>query len=318
MTAARAGPRQFGRVPTEAICGGSLRAIKGKAAALAVYLVYAARADSHFTAWMSEAAIAGATGLTSEAIRQARRQLERVGLLVNTDRREHRCIVYRLSATPQPGLGFPEGRHPNAGRGLAARNPNDTRGVEPCNPNGGRGVAPRNPNENGGCPDARNPNERPEIGLVTPTSVGINIPENIGRKKARAQKSKSACAFTADQIKSVYAEYPRKIGKAAALKAIARALKAIAKADDPPADPVAWLIERVRQFAQSPAGLAGRFTPHPASWFNAERYDDDPDEWNRQSDNHVDPQTERRQRKVAQEFPEPNLPLPVTSYGGER
>ena len=148
------------------------------------------------------------------------------------------------------------------------------------------------------------------------TVVGINIPENKGREKERAQKRKSACAFTGDQIKSVYQAYPRKVGKAAALKAIRKALATIAKADDPPADPVAWLTQRVRMFAASPAGEAGRFTPHPSTWFNQGRYDDDPDEWNRH-DHHVDPQAERRRQKAAQEFPEPDLPLPITSYGGQ-
>lgn len=78
---------------------------------------------------------------------------------------------------------------------------------------------------------------------------------------------------------SIYAAYPRKVGKTKALKAIGKALDDIARRKPAPADPAAWLLERVRAFAASPAGKRGEFTPHPANWFLAARYDDDPREW---------------------------------------
>jgi hypothetical protein len=82
-------------------------------------------------------------------------------------------------------------------------------------------------------------------------------------------------------IERIYESYPRKVGKGQALKAIAKAIKAIAGRADV-SDPAAWLLERVQAFAASPAGQAGKFTPYPGAWFNAARYDDDPAEWNRE------------------------------------
>jgi len=45
--------------------------------------------------------------------------------------------------------------------------------------------------------------------------------------------------------------------------------------------PFDWLLGRVKAFATSPAGQAGKFTPHPATWFNGGRYEDDDAEWAR-------------------------------------
>lgn len=85
------------------------------------------------------------------------------------------------------------------------------------------------------------------------------------------------------EAESVYGYYPRKVGKAAALKAIAKALAVIRQRPDAPGDPVTWLIDRVAEFARSPAGNAGGYTPYPSTWFNQGRYDDDPAEWNREA-----------------------------------
>ena len=45
-------------------------------------------------------------------------------------------------------------------------------------------------------------------------------------------------------------------------------------------DAVGFLLERTLLFAGSAAGNKGTFTPHPATWFNQERYLDDEQEWN--------------------------------------
>src|SRR5580704_140055 len=39
------------------------------------------------------------------------------------------------------------------------------------------------------------------------------------------------------------------------------------------------LHEKVTRFARSPAGNAGHFTPHGATWFNQARYLDDERDW---------------------------------------
>lgn len=94
-------------------------------------------------------------------------------------------------------------------------------------------------------------------------------------------------------LEGIYLAYPRHVSKASALKAIGKALDRIAGRPDAPADPVAWLLDRVQAFAESPAGQAGRFTPHPATWFNSGRYDDDSSEWNRREDFKSDHDDER-------------------------
>jgi hypothetical protein len=80
-------------------------------------------------------------------------------------------------------------------------------------------------------------------------------------------------------IDAIYQQYPRHVGKAAALKAIRVALRGIASRLGAPSDPAAWLTERVKRYADARAGQDPQFTPHPATWFNQGRFDDDPAEW---------------------------------------
>ena len=82
----------------------------------------------------------------------------------------------------------------------------------------------------------------------------------------------------AAQIEEVYRAYPRHIGKAAALKAIRLAVKRMEERDSGE-DAVAFLLERTKLFAASPAGKRGRYTAYPATWFNRESYLDDEQEW---------------------------------------
>jgi hypothetical protein len=76
-------------------------------------------------------------------------------------------------------------------------------------------------------------------------------------------KGKAEITATAQAI---YDAYPRKVGKPAAVKAIAKALAKI---------PAEELLARVQAFAESRKGQDPNFTPHPATWFNQERYADD-------------------------------------------
>lgn len=88
---------------------------------------------------------------------------------------------------------------------------------------------------------------------------------------------------------AIYRAYPRQIGRQAALKAIRASLDRItAEARTLGLDPAAWLLARVEEFAACTARWPAadrKFIPHPASWFNAGRYDDDPAEWGRSQKN---------------------------------
>lgn len=80
-----------------------------------------------------------------------------------------------------------------------------------------------------------------------------------------------------DKALVIYNAYPRKVGKAAALKAILAALRK---------ERFDILLEATGKFAASPAGRRGAYTPHPATWFNHERWLDDTTEWERSGDDH--------------------------------
>lgn len=92
-----------------------------------------------------------------------------------------------------------------------------------------------------------------------------------------------ATSLSDDSIKSLYLEYPRKVAPAKAMKAIRGAIQHLGSGKNAPrmmpADALEFLLEKVRKFRNSPAGSAGEYTPHPATWFNQARYLDDETEW---------------------------------------
>jgi len=92
----------------------------------------------------------------------------------------------------------------------------------------------------------------------------------IAHRKPRKQPE-----VVSSEAKAIYTLYPRHVGRESALRAILKALQRI------PGD---VLTERVKSYA----AVANRYTkedrefiPHPATWFNEARYDDDPREWER-------------------------------------
>jgi hypothetical protein len=88
---------------------------------------------------------------------------------------------------------------------------------------------------------------------------------------AIVEPAKVVPRFTVTDVEAIYQAYPRQIGKGDAIKAIEKALKGIDKPN-----PVQYLLAAVREFADSPAGKKGKFTPHPSTWFNAKQWLDEP------------------------------------------
>ena len=68
----------------------------------------------------------------------------------------------------------------------------------------------------------------------------------------------------------IYQAYPKKAARPAALRAIEKALKRY---------PAEFLLERVRRYALVVKGAETRYIPHPATWFNQERFNDPEDTW---------------------------------------
>lgn len=75
--------------------------------------------------------------------------------------------------------------------------------------------------------------------------------------------------MTDDGFDTFWSTYPRKIGKGAARKAWAKALKT--------AD-AATITAGAARYATERAGQDPKYTPHPATWLNAERWADEPEQ----------------------------------------
>lgn len=99
-------------------------------------------------------------------------------------------------------------------------------------------------------------------GLPFKMLVVLREYEKLAKKKAPQVSSAEA--------EAIYALYPRKIGKPRALQSIGRALKKTS---------LVMLKERTALYARSVFGQDTQFIPHPATWFNQERYNDDPSTW---------------------------------------
>ena len=77
-------------------------------------------------------------------------------------------------------------------------------------------------------------------------------------------------------LETIYQAYPRHVAKQAAIKAIKSAIKSGQTPE--------YLLERVQAFANATAEWGHehrQYIPHPATWFNGGRYDDNPREWTR-------------------------------------
>ncbi len=119
-----------------------------------------------------------------------------------------------------------------------------------------------------------------------------------GQGRQGKEKQKRAPPGGSAGFQRFWAAYPRKVGKKAAETAYAKAWQLVRArlAEGSGAEggeAHGFLHGRAKAYSASPAGQAGKFTPHPATWLNQGRYDDDPAEWNRTDDDrpkHTRPQ----------------------------
>lgn len=129
--------------------------------------------------------------------------------------------------------------------------------------------------------------------VTTPISTPSTLVQPNGNSSSSSSSSINTKTVhhnaSRDQaIERIYSAYPRKVGKSKALDAILRSVRSLQAGNDWPkqseAEALEFLYDKVVSFARSPSGQAGEFTPHPATWFNAGRYLDDPKEWQRGKD----------------------------------
>lgn len=135
-----------------------------------------------------------------------------------------------------------------------------------------------------GCPA-----HKPVIKLLTERNISINgkgyqypnaslavgLPNSTGKGKGKdkeKEEGESEGESRPNLVPSpedIYNAYPRKVGKPDALLAITRALKCHG---------AGYLLERTTSYARTQP-INGKFTPHPATWFNQARFNDDPQTW---------------------------------------
>ena len=112
----------------------------------------------------------------------------------------------------------------------------------------------------------------------------LNKTDNI--KKEETHKEERTPKYYQEQASIIYNAYPRKAGKPVAIRAILKALKTVQFED---------LLAKVDKYAtltQNWSKIDKNFIPYPSTWFNQERYNDDPATWER-ADN-----TKRTQRQA--------------------
>lgn len=114
------------------------------------------------------------------------------------------------------------------------------------------------------------------------------------------EEPKTLTQLPLSDCEAIYECYPRKIGKASAIKAVQRALGRLVKGEYQNkklllVEAVAGLKNRTLMFADSAAGKKANYTPHPATWFNRSSYLDDPKEWQDDEQQVVSKSTTRAQ-----------------------
>ncbi len=91
-----------------------------------------------------------------------------------------------------------------------------------------------------------------------------------------ASASDSSLSLQQAEAENIYSHYPRKEARQVAIKAILSAQKKCGSV---------FLLDRVKAYSAAVALWPDgdkKFVPHPATWFNQGRYDDDPATWVRE------------------------------------
>jgi hypothetical protein len=104
--------------------------------------------------------------------------------------------------------------------------------------------------------------------IESPIQRGILSPIGIGKGTGKGKRESPEREKIAGEI---YDCYPRKVGRPEAIKAICGA---ISRGTSP-----IVLLERTQAYAKVRSSQDNGFTPYPSTWFNQERFNDDPETW---------------------------------------
>ncbi len=106
------------------------------------------------------------------------------------------------------------------------------------------------------------------------------LQESTVDKRRQMSKRVTHAEAEADREEvQIYCAFPLKVGKPAALRAIKNALSKT---------PFDELLYKTKAFAMARNGDVA-FCPNPSTWFNQERYNDDPETWKPKSNGQVKP-----------------------------
>jgi len=100
-------------------------------------------------------------------------------------------------------------------------------------------------------------------------SATVEPPTRPDQKKNNTSSSTASPSTDSPEFIRFWSAYPRRVGKGQARKAWATALK---RGADPEA-----VIESAGRFAALRGNEDPKFTPHPSTWLNGERWNDSPD-----------------------------------------
>jgi hypothetical protein len=110
----------------------------------------------------------------------------------------------------------------------------------------------------------------PSKGIQLRESNNMDVGDFFTSPTSKKSTSNDAMA------EAIYQEYPRKVSKPEAIAAIKKALKT---------NSAEKLLEKVKAYASAIGWQERQFIPHPATWFNKKRWEDDPAEWVQPSSN---------------------------------
>ncbi|MFJ5923882.1 hypothetical protein ACIQF6_14920 [Kitasatospora sp. NPDC092948] len=174
--------------------------------------------------------------------------------------RRGRRAVYRIpvfAVLDRNGQG-PDPQDATNSQGPDFPDANNSSGSE----SSGRYEAPQGPD-----PQDANPSLGPDLSPIASGKSGPLPLNPLKRENSPAARATPDPAV--DLFEAFWKAYPRKVGKGAARKAWAAALK---RGADPAS--IATAAPRHAAFWIT-AGTEPRFIPHPSTWLNSERYDDE-------------------------------------------
>lgn len=96
------------------------------------------------------------------------------------------------------------------------------------------------------------------------------VQQDPNKGSSTLQSSSSSSSSISVQAAEIYELYPRKVGRPKAVQSICKAISKFG---------FEFVKQRTATYRESVNGKEQEFIPHPTTWFNQERFNDDPNTW---------------------------------------